>query len=293
MTAMPIRPLSIAHLPLTLIAIGLFSGWSINDPVIAQDSPSATAATKPQPQEAQMPERIRVLTYNIHHAEGIDGRLDVARIAKVITECKADLVALQEVDQNTDRTNQVDQPAELGRLTGLHVAFGPNLDFGGGHYGNAVLSRWPVVLSNNHLLPNTGGGEQRGLLDVTIKVDDNSESIRLLATHFDHRRPDAQRLDSAAAVNALLKDKESHSLVLLAGDLNDVPTSATLQRLKTHWTVANEKPLPTIPVTEPNRQIDFVLFRPTENWQVDQVTVLPEAVASDHRGLLVEFVLRR
>ena len=53
---------------------------------------------------------LRVLSYNIHHAEGIDGKLDVARIARVINDCQPDLVALQEVDKLVERTESIDQP---------------------------------------------------------------------------------------------------------------------------------------------------------------------------------------
>lgn len=240
-----------------------------------------------------VPSRIRVLTYNIHHAEGVDGQLDLDRIARVISDCRPDLVALQEVDQKTSRTDRVDQPAELAKKTGLQVVFGSNLEFGGGHYGNAVLSRWPIRSSKNHALPNTGGGEQRGVLDVVIAPAAAKWSIRLLATHLDHRRPDAQRLQSAAVINRMVSKDGTHELTLLAGDLNAVPGSATLRTFESVWQRANQDVLPTIPVTQPTRQIDFVLFQPTASWRVGNVRVLTEAVASDHRGVLAEFVHRR
>ncbi|MDP6034738.1 MAG: endonuclease, partial [Verrucomicrobiota bacterium] len=69
------------------------------------------------------PIRLRVLCYNIHHAQGVDGKLDVPRIAKVILSVKPDLVALQEMDQKTKRTQKVDQVAELARLTKMKSVF--------------------------------------------------------------------------------------------------------------------------------------------------------------------------
>src|SRR5437762_3345786 len=80
------------------------------------------------------PLRLTVMRYNIHHCEGTDKKLDVARIAAVINAAKPDLVALQEVDRNTNRTNHVDQPAELAKLTKMHVFFGKAMDFEGGEY---------------------------------------------------------------------------------------------------------------------------------------------------------------
>ena len=64
---------------------------------------------------------MRILTYNIHHGEGLDGRIDLPRIAAVIAAQRPDLVALQEVDRNARRSGGVDQAAELGRLTGLQA----------------------------------------------------------------------------------------------------------------------------------------------------------------------------
>lgn len=90
------------------------------------------------------PWRIRVLTYNIHHGEGLDGKVDLGRIAQVIQQAAPDVVALQEVDLGTERTGRVDQAAELGRLTGLHAVFGKAFDYSGGRYGAALLSRWSI-----------------------------------------------------------------------------------------------------------------------------------------------------
>lgn len=79
---------------------------------------------------------------------------------------------------------------------------------------------------------------------------------------------------------------------LLAGDLNDVPDSRTLQELGKQWTRANAEVLPTIPVEQPKQQIDYVLYRPTDRWRLVEVQVLDEATASDHRPLLAVLELR-
>ena len=79
-------------------------------------------------QGADPPSQVRVLTYNIRHGQGMDGRVDLSRVADVIRRLEPDVVALQEVDQATTRAGGVDQAAELGRLTGLHSAFGKAMD---------------------------------------------------------------------------------------------------------------------------------------------------------------------
>lgn len=228
--------------------------------------------------------RLRVLSYNIHHAEGVDGILDVPRIAKVILAAEPDIVSLQEVDQNVVRTMSVDQPQELARLTGMQVAFGGNIDLQGGKYGNAVLSRFPILRSRNHLLPNLDQGEQRGVLETELVVKEN-QSLIFLATHLDHRRDPKERVASAVRINELIGDRLPQP-ALLAGDLNDQPDSQTLMTLKQQWQPTNPGSLPTIPVGKPARQIDFILLRPQARWKILETKVLDEAVASDHRAIL-------
>src|SRR5207237_2406293 len=99
------------------------------------------------------PLRLTVMTYNLHHCEGIDKNLDVERIARVIVSVKPDLVALQEVDRNTNRTGHVDQAALLAKLTKMHGFFGKAMDYDGGEYGDAVLSRFDVKDSRIVALP--------------------------------------------------------------------------------------------------------------------------------------------
>ena len=74
---------------------------------------------------------------------GVDRKLDVPRIARVIKSVKPDLVALQEVDNKAGRSGRVDQATELARLTGMRPVFGANIPLQGGHSGNAILSRFP------------------------------------------------------------------------------------------------------------------------------------------------------
>ncbi len=95
--------------------------------------------------ESERADRLRVMTYNIHHAEGIDGRLDVKRIVDLICRHGADIVALQEVDRGTERVGQRDLLAELSEATGLHKAFAKTLDYQGGDYGIGILSRFRIL----------------------------------------------------------------------------------------------------------------------------------------------------
>ncbi len=232
--------------------------------------------------------RLRLLTYNIHHGEGIDGKLDLERIARVIRSVEPDIVALQEVDRKVKRTKSVDQPEELSRLTKMHVVFGDNIPLQGGHYGNAVLSRFPIRASRNHRLPRFDEGEQRGVLEVELDWPASSperSNVRVLATHLDHRPEERERVASVRVMNELIQTNPLQP-ALLMGDLNAVPDSIPLKELQSHWTRANDQPVPTIPVEKPKDQIDYILFRPANRWKVVETRALDEAVASDHRAFL-------
>ena len=116
-----------------------------------------------------------------------------------------------------------------------------------------------------------------------IKVS-KEESILFLATHLDHRRPDQERRASAKFINEMV-GQQKNIPAILAGDLNDVPNSATLKEIGKLWLRTNPEITPTVPVTKPLRQIDYILVRPKERWKVIKTQVLDEAVASDHRAI--------
>jgi endonuclease/exonuclease/phosphatase family metal-dependent hydrolase len=234
---------------------------------------------------SEEPHVLRVLTYNIHHGEGTDGKLDLERIATVIRSVEPDVVALQEVDRRTRRTNEVDQPARLGRLTQMKAIFERNIPFEGGEYGNAVLTRLPVVSHTNHRLPSHYEGEQRGALAVELRVKEDGPTFMFIATHLDYRPRDAERRESAATINRLV-EKRPNEPAILAGDLNALSDTEVLADFDKVWNRANRDPLLTFPSKEPVRQIDYILYRPADRWRIIETRVIDEPVASDHLPLL-------
>ncbi len=273
---------SLTCFSLVFVAATLFCAVDV-EKVAAQAL--ASPATTPLPTADTS---LRCLTYNIHHAEGVDGKLDLERIASVIRQSNADLVALQEVDQSVQRTGNVDQPDELARLTGMHVVFGGNIPLQGGHYGNAVLSRFPIVQQQNIPLPNLNQGEQRGVLDLVVSTPQGH--LRILATHLDHRPNHQERIASIGKIAELVSQSPELPTLLL-GDLNATWDSPPMQDARSIWHPSHDRELPTIPAAEPNRQIDYVLFQPADRFRVKTCDVIAEAVASDHRPLVAEIEL--
>ena len=228
--------------------------------------------------------RLRILTYNIHHGVGTDGVLDLERLAAVIDRAKPDLVALQEVDVGADRSQRLDEPSELGRLTGLTSAFGVAMPYDGGEYGEAVLSRLPLLHVENHALPAREGSEPRAALAVRVRPRPDADEIVFVATHLDHQDDPADRLAQIAALREVIRDEPRD--LILAGDLNATPDSDEMSRLS-DFVDAGRDAGPTYPSDTAERRIDYVLLREPTPWRVVEATVIDERVASDHRPLLV------
>ena len=230
---------------------------------------------------------VRVLAYNIHHGEGTDAELDLTRIADVIQSVRPDLVALQEVDQGTERTGRVDQAAELARLTGMKGVFGKAMDYQGGGYGLAVLSRWPILETQTHALPSTEGHEPRALLLTRVQAGEDGPEFWFGSTHLDHTRGHTNRLMQAQRILEVVAEKGA-APIILGGDFNATPETPIMEMLFNHFIDASAlDPQPTIPVVNPTRRIDYILFRPPHKWAPLETRVLSEQVASDHRPLFV------
>jgi endonuclease/exonuclease/phosphatase family metal-dependent hydrolase len=248
---------------------------------------------------AELPREIRVVTYNIHHGEGLDKKFGLERIAKRLMAEKPDIIALQEVDQGTKRASRVDQPAEFARLTGMKVVFGRNIDFEGGGYGTAVLTRLPIrskerVKLKSFYPPTKENPEQRGV-QVLELGEKGGPGLLFLCTHLDFRPPDDERMASAKTINELIR-KHDGVPAIIAGDFNAVPESEPIREFSKEWKIAgwdgaDAKGILTFPADKPDRRIDYVMYRPANKWKVVEVRVLDEAVASDHRPVLT--VLRR
>lgn len=227
---------------------------------------------------------VRVLTYNIHHGEGTDGRFDLGRLADVIRCADPDLVALQEVDRGTGRASGVDQATVLGRQLGMDVVFGTAMEYDGGQYGEALLVDRLRFRSRNHALPHRQGSEPRAAVAIDVGA-----GFRFIGTHLDHQRDEADRLAQAAELNRLFTTDELPTI--LVGDLNAKVGSSTMEILLSEWTDTAGDAGPTFPSDRPDRRIDYVLVRPAHRWRVRSSRVLRAPIASDHAPLLVELEL--
>ena len=224
--------------------------------------------------------RIRVLAYNIKHGRGNDGQVDLERTAAVIRRLNPDVVTLQEVDNKAERSGKVDEAKRLSDLTGLqHQAFGSFFDFQGGEYGMAIISRYPLSDIENLRLPD--GAEPRTALIATVEAP---KRFQLAGVHF--YATEEQRLAQSKKLLENLKDGDLP--IVIAGDFNSRPKSSVLE-LFADWTIPDKgDDHLTFSSDEPRSEIDFVLFRPTDAFEVREIDVVHEPVASDHRPLTID-----
>ncbi len=236
-------------------------------------------------------ETFRVMTYNIHHGEGLDHKVDLPRIAALIKREKADIVALQEVDKGVARTDRRDLTAELAKLTGMTGVFSNNHPYQGGEYGNAILSRFPVLTRTNLHYQMLYTNEQRGALQVTVDV--GGKQLYFLDTHVDFRPGDAERLKNVGELKQLVA--AHHELpIIICGDFNSKPDSTTYKAmaaiLDDAWVLVSKDPGYSFPADAPDRRIDYQWVShgsviPVRAW-------VPETEASDHRPVMVEYKLK-
>lgn len=233
---------------------------------------------------------LRVMTYNIHHANppSEQVKIDVEAIARVINQEKPDLVALQEVDIHTERSGKkVDQAREIARLTGMKSFFMKALDYQGGEYGIAVLSKHPIVDSAGYLLPRDPavGGEDRAVASITVKLPGNKKVI-FASTHLDLK--ESNRLSQAKALTGHFEN--SNLPMILGGDFNALASSPVINWFDQHFTrTCGADCAPTIPVKNPNRTIDFIMYKPQSSFKVLKTRVIDEQYASDHLPVVAEF----
>ncbi|MGN7820550.1 endonuclease/exonuclease/phosphatase family protein [Chitinophaga sp. 22536] len=233
--------------------------------------------------------RLKVMTYNIYGARASTGApADLSLLAKVINEQQPDLVALQEVDVFTNRTGiTVHQAKELAALTGMEWFFTKAIDVSGGQYGDAVLSRLPIKESKRYALPidPNVSGEFRSV--AMIKVNKEGKDFYFASTHLDHLSQEENRLVQAVELKKIVAALDLP--LIMAGDLNAVPTSQTMNIIRSFMNLGCTQQCPlTFPSNKPDRTIDYIMTTPNGGFSVSTYQPLPGYIAdknvyaSDH-----------
>lgn len=264
---------------------------------------------------------MRALSYNVHGWRSLDGAPNVTQVASVIADSGADIVGLNEVFHPWPISGDSALSLLAGRL-GMSCAFGPTQVSGVSHgqplYGNAVLSRWPILAyAAHHLAPITACG-QRGLLEARV-LPPFGRPVTLYVTHLDHRSEDVRLVQWSSASAWLSRDRDRAHLLL--GDFNalaatDYADQAAIDRLAAYQQ-AKGWPVPafdlisrilsagyadacagsggvcgaTYPTGSPERRIDYV-FLPRSHADAirgcSRVESAEALLASDHLPVCVD-----
>ena len=225
------------------------------------------------------------MSYNIHVGIGMDKKLNLARISEVILREKPDLVGLQEVDRGVERTQRIDEIVELARLTRMDYAFAHNLDYQGGQYGVAVLSRFPILAIDHRRLANLREAERRGFIRVEVSV--GGRKLNFVTTHLDYRDNDNRLFETRQIIKAL---DETPAPLIVTGDFNDEPNGDSYKLMLQHytdaWTQAGAGDGLTYPADKSVKRIDYIFFR-GEKIRARRAWIT-QTLASDHLPLVAE-----
>jgi endonuclease/exonuclease/phosphatase family metal-dependent hydrolase len=236
-------------------------------------------------------ETLRVVTYNVHRCKGLDGRVRPDRVAKVLKEIDADIVALQEVVCIPGGEPEGDQAHYIARELGADFLFGENRKLWGGAYGNVVLSKLPMSTVKNHDL-SVRGRERRGCLHIDVELAGRILHVFNvhLGTAFLERRKQGRLL---TGLDILLNNELQGSRLLL-GDFNEWAPGLTTKLLRAHMqSVDIKKHLRsrrTYPGVLPMFHLDHIYH--DESMEVVGLTLhrtRTALVASDHLPLIAEF----
>jgi endonuclease/exonuclease/phosphatase family metal-dependent hydrolase len=152
---------------------------------------------------------LTVATYNIHHGAGLDGAVDLERIADVVGSTGAEIVGLQELDDGLERSGRADQARQLARALGREIAFYPTLERRGGRYGMGILTP-EATESHFERLPRRGAEEPRGAIVA------RRDALWVVVTHLSRDR--FSRTSQTRALASIVRDLDGPVLVM--GDFN-------------------------------------------------------------------------
>ena len=226
----------------------------------------------------------RVATYNVHRCVGLDRRRDAARVVSVIQELEADIVGLQEVDNRSDGIRESAQMDFLAKEAGYDSLPGPTIKHSNGHYGNVLLTRWPVLESREIDLCFSCR-EPRGAIEAVMNIHDYR--VRVIVTHLglsgEERRYQIGRL-----VNVLGKD--SLPLTVLLGDINEwLPVSWGLRQV--NRILGRPPARRSFPSRRPFLALDRIWVRPKEAMEKIWVHATKlSRQASDHLPVVAEII---
>ena len=248
---------------------------------------------------------LRVATYNIGKNEASDNVSDFTALNSAINKINADIIAVLEVDNKTQRSHKTDQLKTIADANKMHYAFGKALDFDGGEYGLGLLSKYKILHSQVIKLPS-GNAEQRVVLLAQVEVPGFDTAPIIMVTHLDWQKDPAIRTGQVRTLLDLsigdapsdFKDIAS-AVKILAGDFNSTHEEQPLKEIRYFF---NEVSKPgtdnrSWPAINPAIDIDHIFTFKGQKWNTKTFDIphdsadLKWSAASDHLPVIADIEL--
>jgi len=224
---------------------------------------------------------IKVVTYNIRNGQGMDGKIDLSRVAEVLKAWDADFISLQEVDMYRPRSLFRNQAGSLAKTLNMEYVFGAAISYQIGAFGNAILSRYPILKTTNHQLP--ASKPERAMLEVHFDVQ--GKLLRIFNTHMELNRNLRLQQIKSFIVPLIMS---SNSAAVLSGDLNEDPNELGVKYLTNYLHDSFEANIGSLTATfkadHPLERMDYILLN--QACAAADYQIIP-SLASDHLPVLV------
>jgi endonuclease/exonuclease/phosphatase family metal-dependent hydrolase len=240
---------------------------------------------------------LRVITYNIHRAIGVDRRFRPERVVRILRHYDPDVVLLQEVDEGAPRSRELNLAKELAETAGYpHFALGHNVSLKKGRYGNATLSRYPILRERNIDLSVPESWIRRGCQHTTLDLNGDGLRLEVFNLHLGLSARERNKQIDLLKRSHEFSSVDAHTPVLVGGDFND--WRSLLQPLFTNglnFGCATERKrgpyrcIPTYPSFSPQGGLDRLYHRGMNLLTVHSCRLQVARVASDHLPVMAEF----
>jgi endonuclease/exonuclease/phosphatase family metal-dependent hydrolase len=226
---------------------------------------------------------LKVVTYNIQHGRGQDGKVNLQRTIDTLEEMDADIISLQEIERYGARSGFQDQVLIIAQALEMNAVFYPSLSYPGIYYGNAILSRFPIQDSTRLSLPSRYEHRSAVLADIQI---DEYKTIQVLNTHLGLNQE--ERAKDIRAIHELILTTDLP--IIVTGDLNSTPKKREYDIWTEHFLVKSNDGQPIQTYYDRDWQIDYIFHSPhfvtLDTWTLS-------SDASDHFPVLAVLELRK